>query len=146
MKILVFNTESLTITNKEKADRPDGITSTESESDDLTYKNIAAVFVCVENNDNSDDLDYIVKEIVRYHEMVKKNILLIPFFHLSSNASTDHNFNKKCLNYLHNKLKCLEILSGMLGYGYHRTIFAQWLTFGHQGSVAFRDSKFNNKL
>lgn len=140
MKCLIFNTKEISFTKGESSGRPPGITPIPSDADYQTYYNIVVAFVCAEANDNNDDISTIANELLRYHNMVGKKILVVPFVHLSCNVAVQGGYQ-----YIKQLSKILEekcILEGILGFGYHRSLIAKWISLNHKGSVAFRDSKY----
>lgn len=142
MKALLFETQEIELSVKSEATRPSNIIPVGTEYDKCTFRNVIVAWICVEKNDSITDANRIVDEILKYHEMVQKKIVIVPFFHLSSDASIDDQFNKSKIDYLSKKLRDKKVLEGKLGYGFHRAIYSKWITFGHQVSTAFRDSKF----
>jgi hypothetical protein len=145
MKCLLFETKEIELRIESIATRPKNIEPESSLDDYRIFKNVIVVWLCIENEDTIKDANVMINEIVKYHEMVAKRVVITPFFHLSSNASINDDFNKKMIGYVSSYLNKMNILEGKLGYGFHRAIYGKWFTFGNNVSVAFRDSKFKSK-
>jgi hypothetical protein len=143
MKTLLFETKEIILHIERNANRPVGINSSVTGDDSKTFKDIIVAWLCIEKDDNILDANNIITEIEKYHKMVAKKVIVIPFFHLSSNASLDENFNKAKIDYICKSLYIKKVLEGQLGYGFHRAIYSKWITFGHFISTAYRDSKFS---
>lgn len=142
MKCLIFETKEIEMLIESRATRPVGISPEPSVDDARVFKNIILVWLCIEKEDTIKDANSIIEEIVKYQKMVNRKVLVTPFFHLSSNASINDDFNKKMLSFVCAELNKKNILEGKLGYGFHRSIYGKWFTFGNNVSVAFRDSKY----
>lgn len=144
MKCLIFNTEEIDFTTGKKSNRPLNIKSSLKNDDFLTYYDISVVFVCVEADDDKMDINTIFDELMRYHAQVGRLFLIVPFVHLTSFPMLDSRMANEYLNILTDQLKQKGVLSGRIGFGYHRGFTVSfWTTvFPHPGSVAFRDSKY----
>tara|TARA_R110002096_G_scaffold303580_1_gene498530 strand:+ start:211 stop:663 length:453 start_codon:yes stop_codon:yes gene_type:complete len=142
MKTLLFETKEIELLVESEATRPKGIAPDHLSSDDKKlFTNVVIAWLCIEDGDTIQDANIICNEIEKYAKMVSRKVVVVPFFHLSENASTNDEFNKGKISYISSQLKRKQLLSAKLGYGYHRSIIAKWMTFGHQVGVAFRSSK-----
>lgn len=142
MKCLIFETKEIQLFIEAEATRPLGILPELSMDDCTVFVNVVVVWLCVESGDTIKDANIMVDEIFEYHLMVKRKVVIVPFFHLSESASLDDEFNKNHISYVSSQLKKKKALEGKLGYGFHRSIVAKWMTFGHNISAAFRSSKY----
>ncbi len=88
------------------------------------------------------DTSRLTPPIAEYSHRVRRNVLLIPFAHLS-HAIADPAKAKKLLHELRSQLQDLQLLAGAAGFGSHKVLeLKEWVTKAHPGDVAFRDSRF----
>lgn len=143
MKALIFHSRSIAISEADLSTRPPGIIELSERADDLRLENVAAAFVCVEADDGARDLELIGDAIGEYSRNIGRQVLLVPFVHLSS-AVAEPAAAKALLEGLRLLLQRRSILAATAGFGSHKVMEINgWVTRAHPGDVAFRDSRFD---
>lgn len=142
MKTIIFNTDEISFKLGPKSNRPNNINPVKSTDDFKKYDNVAVVFLCIEAIDQKDDASIMVNEILKYSSMVGRQILIVPFVHLTSHpASSDKAM--ELIQFISNELKSKGILEGTGSFGYHKSVIAKWVTLTHKGGdVVYRDSRY----
>ena len=144
MKCLLFNSDEIIFLQSKKSSRPEGIQSFDDEEDNVLHRDVAVAFVCVVEDDTIRDVQRTAKSLCEYSDMVKRSVLLVPFAHLD-NCPAGNKQAKPLLVQLKNICRQRGILEASSSFGYHKSLIAKWVTLSHEGSVAFRDSRYRKR-
>ena len=90
MKILMWHCKNFDVKITGIADRPGTIQPEEQRSENEQMKNCIVSMITLEVQDNDSTVEKAKKEIIKFAEDTKsKNIVLMPFVHLSNNIEND---------------------------------------------------------
>ncbi|MEK6833129.1 MAG: threonyl-tRNA synthetase editing domain-containing protein [Nanoarchaeota archaeon] len=136
MKILMWHCKNFDVKITGIADRPGTIQPEEQRSENEQMKNCIVSMITLEVQDNDSTVEKAKKEIIKFAEDTKsKNIVLMPFVHLSNNIANSEN-SIKLIDLIEFDLKNkFNILRSH--FGYHKELLLH--TFGHKTNVRFRE-------
>jgi len=103
------------------------------------FKNVVAVFACIELGDDMIHVRTAVKEIMTYLQMIRqKNVVVIPFVHLSSNIAQPQDAIRNINEMIHS-LRSAGADVCEASFGFHKDFeLHSFRAYGHPGSVCFR--------
>jgi len=147
LRLLLIHCKTIGFKDIRKSNRPSGINPNREQ--EQSYKDILAVFICIENWDEKKEIEQGIQTVMDHLELIKKSeIVLIPFAHLSYYlADPDKSFS--IINQIASDFQNRGVLVNKSSFGYHKELDFQLSdldAYGHPGSVAFRRFPDNIEL
>ena len=147
VRLLLIHCKTIGFKDIRKSNRPLGINPNGKQ--EQSYKDVLAVFICIENWDETIEIEQGIKTVMDHLELIKKSeIVLIPFAHLSYYlADPDKSF--LIINQIASDFRKKGVLVNKSSFGYHKQLdfqISDLIAFGHPGSVAFRRFPDNIEL
>lgn len=140
MKLLMWHCSRLRSSDVRRSNRPRGIRSLLSKPTTVEFKNVLVAFACIEQGDTDRTIAAAVEEILRQSEHVRRrNVVVVPFAHLSSKLMTDSEGALALIVLLSNSLREAGLEVETNSFGYHKQFELHYVAKGYPGSVAFRE-------
>jgi threonyl-tRNA synthetase len=139
LKLLLWHCELVAYKDKRLSTRPEKLRGLPRKKSAAQFKNVIAVFTCIESGDNHNHANSAVKEILSYAEMLggKKEIVVIPFVHLSSKIA-EPDVAIQIIAEIIRSLKLAGLSVHEASFGFHKDFELHFRGHGHPGSVSFR--------
>jgi threonyl-tRNA synthetase len=135
MKALFFHCKRYGVRVGKLSNRPKNILPEVIKHKNQKCKDCVVVFLTVEKDDNPKTCSALVLDLKKMlKEIGQKNIVLLPFAHLSSNLA-DSETVIRTLDIIEEKLRPLKISRGH--FGSHKSLLLE--VYGHPGNARFRE-------
>ncbi|MFA5877770.1 MAG: threonyl-tRNA synthetase editing domain-containing protein [Candidatus Staskawiczbacteria bacterium] len=136
MKILMWHCKIFDVNITGVSDRPKTIQPEEQRAGNERMENCIVAMITIEVQDDGSKAENGQKEIIKFADDTKvKNIVLMPFVHLSNNIA-DSKVSVELIDLIEVGLKDkFSILKSH--FGYHKELLLY--TFGHKTNVRFRE-------
>jgi threonyl-tRNA synthetase len=140
MKLLCWHCDFLGYQDRQRSNRPEGISDVVEAPGHGTFEDVLAVFVCVERTDSGSQVPRAVSTIESLAAQIgRKHIVLVPFAHLSGQLA-EPKVAKDLLTDLECRLAKAGLEVSSISFGYHKDLELRlFRSVAHPGSVAFRD-------
>ncbi|HEX5712266.1 MAG TPA: threonyl-tRNA synthetase editing domain-containing protein [Solirubrobacterales bacterium] len=140
MKLLVWHCSHLSYRDRRPSNRPAGVGQLVADAVEESFVDVLVAFVCVEEGDTGEQTDGAVGEILKLSDQMKRReVVLVPFAHLSSCLMTDSATAQELLRGISSGLDGAGITTALTSFGYHKDFELHFAAKGHAAAVAFRD-------
>lgn len=140
MKLLVWHCSYLSYRDRRPSNRPAGVERFVAEAVEEKFTDTLVAFVCVEKDDTEDSAAGAIEEILKLSDqMMRRDIVLVPFAHLSSQLMTDSGRAKEILEIISTGLDRAGLNTALTSFGFHKDFELHFAAMGHPAAVAFRE-------
>lgn len=137
MRALLFHCKEYGVRIDRLSNRPEDIASEEIKEKEQKCEDCIVILVTVEEGDKAEKVSLkLSKEVVKMSEEVKhKNVVLLPFAHLSNNLAKAKE-GIKVLDLIEEKLK-KKVNVKRAHFGSHKSLLLD--IYGHPGNARYRE-------
>ena len=139
MRLLLWHCAELSYVDRQASSRPTGIGELVQPPQSGHWRDVLAVFVCVEAGDSAwharASLQYILEALRR---IGRREVVLVPFAHLSPDTAAPEEA-LPAIESLAALCRSERIETSLASFGYNKGFSLSYEAKGHPGSVGYRE-------